>query len=114
MVGIAVYAAIDGALTHVFLGAKGAAVHSGTNARTAGTEKPPKAETSSIVKIRQQSEPSIPIPRNYGVFAITGGQLAELELLQMRIPDQRVAISAVISTPSRRASASRQVGICIV
>ena len=100
MVGIAVYAAIDGALTHVFLGAKGAAVHSGTNARTAGTENPPKAETSSIVKIRQQSEPSIPIPRNYGVFAITGGQLAELELLQMRIPDQRVAISAVISTPS--------------
>jgi hypothetical protein len=87
MVAIAVCAAVDGAFTHVFLGAKGAAVHSGTNVRTGGTENPPKAETSSIVKIRQQSEPSIPIPRNYGVFAITGGQLAELEPLQMRIPD---------------------------
>jgi len=31
---------------------------------------------------------------------MTGGQLAELEALPMRIPDQRVAISSVISTPS--------------
>jgi hypothetical protein len=47
------------------------------------------------------SKPSIPLPTDYGVFAVAQGKLTELELMQMRVPDKRVAISPVISTPSR-------------
>jgi len=45
--------------------------------------------------------PSVPLPSEYGGFAFANGQLTELELLAMRVPDQRVAISPAISTPSR-------------
>jgi hypothetical protein len=47
------------------------------------------------------TKPNIPLPTDYGVFALAQGKLTELELLKMRVPDQRVAISPVISTPSR-------------
>jgi hypothetical protein len=47
------------------------------------------------------SKPSIPLPTDYGVFALAQGKLTELEQLQMRVPDKRVAISPVIAAPSR-------------
>ena len=40
-------------------------------------------------------------PTAYGVYAISGDKLYELELLPGRAPDRRVAISAAILTPSR-------------
>jgi hypothetical protein len=43
----------------------------------------------------------IPIPTEYGAYAVTDGQLTELEQLPLKIPDPRVAISASISMPSR-------------
>ena len=43
----------------------------------------------------------IPLPGVYGVYALIGGQLTKLDPLPLRIPDPRVAVSAVISAPSR-------------
>ncbi len=40
------------------------------------------------------------IPSAYGVYAVVHGQLTDLQSLPIRVPDQRVAISALISTPS--------------
>jgi hypothetical protein len=41
------------------------------------------------------------LPNAYGVFAVSGGQLSELDTLPVRVPDQRVFMSAPITRPSR-------------
>jgi hypothetical protein len=41
------------------------------------------------------------LPASFGIYAISAGKLYELEPLQARAPDIRIAISAVITTPSR-------------
>jgi hypothetical protein len=41
------------------------------------------------------------VPTSYGVYAVSQGKLYELDLLQGRAPDIRVAISYAILTPSR-------------
>jgi hypothetical protein len=41
------------------------------------------------------------LPSSFGIYAISAGKLYELEPLQGRAPDIRIAISAVITTPSR-------------
>ena len=43
----------------------------------------------------------IPVPTEYGVYAVANGRLTELEQLQLKVPDPRVAISAAFSVPSR-------------
>jgi hypothetical protein len=47
-----------------------------------------------------QSSP-FPLPTVYGVYAVSGGQLHELEALRGRVPDQRVFMSTPIRTLSR-------------
>jgi hypothetical protein len=47
-----------------------------------------------------QSSP-FPLPTVYGVYAVSGGQLHELEALAGRVPDQRVFMSTPIKTLSR-------------
>jgi hypothetical protein len=47
------------------------------------------------------AEPSPLIPTAFGVYAVSGGKLHELDLLPGRAPDMRVAVSALITTPSR-------------
>jgi hypothetical protein len=42
-----------------------------------------------------------PLPSVYGVYAVSGGQLHELEPLVGRVPDQRVFMSTPVKTPSR-------------
>jgi hypothetical protein len=42
-----------------------------------------------------------PLPSVYGVYIVSAGKLNELEPLSMKVPDSRVAISAIISSPSR-------------
>jgi hypothetical protein len=42
-----------------------------------------------------------PVPKSYGVYAVNDGKLYELDALAMKVPDPRVAISALISDPSR-------------
>jgi hypothetical protein len=43
---------------------------------------------------------AIPIPVAYGVYALTDGQLTELQPLPIRIPEAKIAISGTISSPS--------------
>ena len=45
--------------------------------------------------------PAFPLPSDYGVYALSNGQLFELEALVGRVPDQRVFMSTMIKTPSR-------------
>jgi hypothetical protein len=57
----------------------------------------PVAQTASDPK----PAPSPLTPTSYGIHAISGDKLYELEMLPGRAPDIRVAISAAITTPSR-------------
>ena len=59
-----------------------------------------KLEVKSTAAIRRAA-PDVPLPTEYGVYAVANGRLTELDLLPIRAPDQRVAVSASISTPSR-------------
>jgi hypothetical protein len=43
----------------------------------------------------------LPLPASYGVYAISGGQLKELEALPIKAPNPRVALSAEIIVPSK-------------
>jgi hypothetical protein len=52
-------------------------------------------------KVANAAKAGIPLPTDYGVFALAQGKLTELEALKMRVPDARVAISPVISSQSR-------------
>ncbi len=47
-----------------------------------------------------ETKPQRPLPRTYGVFAESEGKLYELQSLQGRAPDLRVAVSAAITKPS--------------
>ena len=42
-----------------------------------------------------------PLPSVYGIYAVSGGQLHELEPLVGRVPDQRVFMSTPVKSPSR-------------
>jgi hypothetical protein len=42
----------------------------------------------------------LPLPRSYGVYALDQGKLINLQSLPIRVPDQRVEISAIFPTPS--------------
>lgn len=42
----------------------------------------------------------VSLPTSYGVYAMDRGKLAALKPLPIKVPDPRIAISAVISTPS--------------
>jgi hypothetical protein len=49
----------------------------------------------------QAPEQALSLPTVYGVYAVSGGQLHELEALAGRVPDQRVFMSTPIRTVSR-------------
>jgi hypothetical protein len=66
------------------------------NVALGGKELEPKANATF-----RRAVPDIPLPTEYGVYAVTHGQLTELDQLPIKPPDQRVAISASIPTPSR-------------
>lgn len=63
---------------------------------------------STVVEPQVKQRPSlpglqpagIPLPSFYGVYAVSGGHLTGLGTLPIRVPDPRVEISALISTPS--------------
>jgi hypothetical protein len=49
----------------------------------------------------QSHSPALPLPSVYGVYALSDGRLYELEALPGRVPDQRVHMTALMTTPSR-------------
>jgi hypothetical protein len=42
-----------------------------------------------------------PLPSVYGVYAVSNGELHELDALAGRVPDQRIFMSAILNKPSR-------------
>ncbi|QOZ38216.1 hypothetical protein XH92_29950 [Bradyrhizobium sp. CCBAU 53421] len=78
-------------------------------AMIAGTLAPVPAETrrpAVVAAVPAQAvaavapAPQRPLPTAYGVYAESGGKLSELQLIQGRAPDPRIAISAAITRPS--------------
>jgi hypothetical protein len=47
------------------------------------------------------STSSLPLPSDYGLYAISNGSLSELHLLGLQVPDKRIAMSTPLSEPSR-------------
>lgn len=97
VLGVAIFAAIDG---HRFGGpgkTTAANVSSGEQ-----TVSPDGNGLTAPAKVASRTGmPNIPMPSAYGIYAVSNGQLAELDLLPIKVPDQRIAISTAISTPSR-------------
>lgn len=57
--------------------------------------------------------PAFPLPSTYGVYALNGGQLHQLELLSMRAPDERVLIGPILTKPSQTILADGKVTFII-
>lgn len=78
-----------------------AGIVAGTGAQTSAaptalaSKSPAPAANTDVQKL------GFPLPSVYGVYAESEGKLYALEPLAIRVPDPRVAISAVISSPSR-------------
>lgn len=51
--------------------------------------------------VAASQHPSFPLPSVYGVYALNGGKLSELDVLAEQVPDKRVAMSTPVNTPSR-------------
>jgi hypothetical protein len=67
-----------------------------------------KGDSAALSPATRQQSLSWPLPNVYGVYAISAGQLNELESLSVRgqhavntAPDQRIFMSTAIKTPSR-------------
>ena len=60
----------------------------------------------------QQTLP-FPLPKTYGIYAGSNGQLTELEPLPIKMPDHRVRLSAEIRTPSRATVASGRLSFVV-
>ena len=78
---------------------------------------PPVAKTAAAAPAQQVAapapSPSGPLPDVYGVYAVSGGKLFELEPLVGRAPDQRVFMSAVLKTPSHTVLPDGQVSFIV-
>jgi hypothetical protein len=97
ILGIFIYVAIISGFVFNLLGSHYA---SGPN-EPGATGSAPSNERAVSPKARNQSLSNMPVPSNYGAFAVSNGGLVELEALSMKAPDPRVAISPTISSPSR-------------
>jgi hypothetical protein len=99
VLGVAVYVAIDGQSAFRLLHSRQLGRAASTTEQSASlTNKPP--ETVSKAPPRSGIS-DIPLPTAYGVYVLSNGKLTALDLLPIKIPDPRVAISAPISTPSQ-------------
>jgi hypothetical protein len=103
ILGVVIYAAIVSAVTFEFWGSRHAfaPTRTATPGSIVSKTSTSSDERAATAKIRKPGVPSIPIPSDYGAFALSNGRLIELESLSMKVPDPRVAISPAISTPSR-------------
>lgn len=104
LLGVAIYATIDGAaVIGSLLGSQ--PTGEATNTVAANSVDPEGTDlligkSVSSPPTRSRS-PDFPLPSEFGAYAVSNGQLTELGLLPIRVPDQRIAISSSISTPSR-------------
>jgi hypothetical protein len=61
----------------------------------------PISPPQDAVKPKTMASVSLPLPRDYGIYAISKGSLMELHLLGTQVPDKRIAMSTPLSEPSR-------------
>jgi hypothetical protein len=61
----------------------------------------PPSPAVSPLAASQPTGPASPLPTTFGVYAVSANKIFELEALPIRAPDRRIAMSAVINTPSR-------------
>jgi hypothetical protein len=61
----------------------------------------PGAQQQKSSEISASAPSGLPLPSNYGVYAISDGVLNELQTLPIKAPDPRVALSAEITIPSQ-------------
>jgi hypothetical protein len=103
VLGVVLFSAIIGALALDGWRARhgSALAEAVTTKSTVPEMNAPSDENASAAKLRKSNIPSMRLPSDYGAFALSNGRLTELELLPMKIPDARVAISPIISAPSR-------------
>ena len=105
-IGVALYAAFDArtllnkAGLHWLDGPTHVAVTTG-----AVQKPPPTADETPQQTTHNESRPrrigEIPLPTDYGAYAVVSGRLIELQQVAIKVPDPRVAISAAISNPSQ-------------
>jgi hypothetical protein len=101
LLGVIIYAAIDRPFTFSLSRQSAAPTKMAASNSTVSEADTPSSVNMEGGTVRGRKTSPIPVPSEYGAFALSNGRLRELELLSMRVPDPRVAISAVISTPSR-------------
>ncbi len=77
----------------------------GRGAKMTAPLPPPAAATNRAA--------TTPLPGVYGVYALVGGELRELEALPGRVPDQKVFMSALIKAPSRTVLANGTVAFVV-
>jgi len=68
--------------------------------QAAGPSTPPEQVISPAAP-KDMSQPSFPVPTDYGVYALNNGTLNELNILPELVPDKRVALSTPITKGSR-------------
>jgi hypothetical protein len=104
LLGVVIYATIDGsAVISSLLGLQPPG--EATNTVAANSPGPEGSDLLigkpvSAAPTRSRS-PDFPLPSEFGAYAVSNGQLTELDLLPIRVPDQRIAISSSISAPGR-------------
>jgi hypothetical protein len=68
--------------------------------QTAQTRQAIVAEAQQSPAVERTRASGLPLPSTYGVYAVSNGQLSELQALPIRAPDPRVQLSAEINKPS--------------
>ena len=103
--GVAIYSAIDSRTAFDFISLHRFGHPTNTKApdedkRETNAQRDndsPRVETKSASR---SGVSGIPLPSSYGVYVVSDGKLIPLDLLPIKVPDSRIAMSATISTPS--------------
>jgi hypothetical protein len=93
LVGVIIYVSVDPSTTLNFLGR-----HKPAEQAVARPSEDAVVERNAP---QAPPRPDFPVPSTYGIYAIADGQLTQLDTLPIKVPDPRIAISALITTPSR-------------
>jgi hypothetical protein len=99
ILGLAIYSAADNESVLRFL-------HAHRIGRVAEVNSADASRTTQTPALAAKATPrsgvsDIPLPSSYGVYGLSDGKLTALDLFPLKIPDSRVAMSALVSTPSQ-------------
>jgi hypothetical protein len=75
-------------------------VQKGESLEPKSVMRAPGSPPQTPATMLQPQPPAVPLPDVYGIYAVSGGQLHELEALVGRVPDYRILMSTPISAPS--------------